>query len=207
MAVVGDNEAKVAIPIGLGSDGRTLEVLPPPTVASVYIFLPLLRTGSIGLPGAYHSPSFRPNEDRDGPILEAGSGEQSTKNKELFERCASLLVGLFKSFTEVAWKRLDRALRIHPPELVAGGWLDDFGWYGDYLRRLLTSLAELPLIQRETNQPITLTRAIIPKSDERLSWRAAFEFAADLMETAFLHLLLANPVPQWLRVGFASSRQ
>ena len=69
--------------------------------------------------------------------------------------------GCSTTFTEVAWKRLDRALRIHPPELVAGGWLDDFGWYGDYLRRLLTSLAELPLIQRETNQPITLTRALV----------------------------------------------
>jgi hypothetical protein len=204
MAVVGDNEAKVAVRIALGSDGRSLEVLPPPTVASVFIFLPLLRTGSIGLPAAYHSQSFRPNEDRDGPILEVGTGEHSVKNKELFGRCASMLVELFKRFIEFGWRRLDRALQIHPPELLAGGWLEDFEWYRGYLRQLLTSLAELDLVQRESDEPIRLASAMIPKTDERLPWRTTFEFAAELMGDSRPSLAVSEScssmVDGWIRV-------
>jgi hypothetical protein len=180
MATLGDDEAKIAVRVGTQGEGKPLEILPPPEIASVFAFLPLLRTGSIGLPAAYHSQSFRPNEDRDGPLLEAGAGVQTTKNKEIFDRCAGLAVELFRRFADLGWRRPDRALLFRAPREV-GGWLTDSEWYHEYIRGLFRELSELALIETDDGKAITVARAAIPMSDETLSWQSVAEFGKHLV--------------------------
>jgi hypothetical protein len=173
LAVAGPSgDVQVVLPLLDGPEGLTVAL--DEDTPRLFALFPLTTTERLHLPAVVNSKRFKPQEDRDGIVLD-GESQRITENKTLLEAASGLALQLLAYAAEAKWLGLERLLGYDARS--APDWVDR-AWLDDYLRTLLAETRRLPLLRTSEGTWIRPSEAWIPFDESPQSRETLWDLAA-----------------------------
>jgi hypothetical protein len=152
----GHGDVQVVLPLVERADGLTAAL--DPTTPRLFVLFPLLTTERFPLPVVVNSKHFKPQEDRDGVVLD-GTSERTAENKDLLDLASRLTLELLGCGAESRWLGLETLVSYDSSDVP--DWVDR-EWLRAYFRSLVASTRELPLVVTPEGSWISPTASWIP---------------------------------------------
>jgi hypothetical protein len=152
----GNNAVSVAMVLNEQSGGLTC--LFDPDSPKLFIQFPLVGTDKLGLPAAVNCALFKPQEDRDGIVLESDSPSGLT-NRELVSVAAEQISRVLDVSAQEGWKGVEALVSLDSSRLP--DWTNP-AWFSQILRSLAESARGKPILRTAAGTCVPINESWIP---------------------------------------------
>lgn len=164
------NKSDVSVAMILDELSESLACVLEPGSPKLFIQFPLVGTDKLGLPAAVNCAFFKPQEDRDGIVLE-GDSPSGLANRELMFAAAERISRLLDVAAQENWSGTESLISLDSSHLP--DWANP-DWFRGVLRWLAEPLREKPLLRTSSGARICTKESWIPvaaTSEERAALR------------------------------------
>jgi hypothetical protein len=154
-----------AVALPLQRSGNRFSVCPLGDVPCLFVGFPLFGTERLGLPFVLNCLNVDPLPERDGAYLSPGRTESNEANKRLLQQAATAFIRVVCVAARHQWEGLVHVAAL--PDTPALEWLDA-DWFKCYLKTLLTTLRDTPLVDTVAGERKPPTAVFFPTAPEQV---------------------------------------